>query len=478
MSLHSLIPLSWVIILGLSWLIIAKKEAFVTRIFGLLYPIRDNQGHTISGPSWKWPNGHTIDKFLHGRERSREWRVYGSVYRIWSCNIPEIVITTPEDVRAFHLDSDLHNKSASSNGGWFFHQLLGDCMGLTNGSRWKRLRSEFSHVFTYGETLHMSASISKYAHNYVRAMMPAIQAAEFTIHVSSTFMKFPFFCTADALYGPMTEDEKSKLWLIGQQSLALMRYVLLGGIYRFRISQIFCSGATKELSAFQKEWSAFNNRMYQSRRSRFPAPPIVSAWKPVTEGKLLESEVLQTLITLLAENEDQQRKLRDEIRNKGVNKNISLNDYCNSKDTFLRACYLESLRLRPFTVFSIPESSPSEKTLGGFRIPKNTSVVVDALEINVNNLFWGKDSQAFNPERFNNIKQADLRYNLFAFGFGTRKCLGQYFAEAMIKIFVIYLLDQYELRLPLSERRNGEYKVDSSTWVPISNVKLVLEKLK
>jgi len=48
----------------------------------------------------------------------------------------------------------------------------------------------------------------------------------------------------------------------------------------------------------------------------------------------------------------------------------------------------------------------------------------------------------------------------------------------MIKNFVIHLLDQYELRLPLSERRDGEYKVDSSTWVPISNVKLVLEKLK
>ena len=290
-----------------------SPDTCIQRIFGLLYPIRDSQGHTISGPSWKWPNGHTIDKFLHGRERSREWRVYGSVYRIWSCNIPEMysishshcplrqkvtldrVITSPEDVRAFHSESDLHNKSASSNGGWFFHPLLGDCMGLTNGSRWKRLRSEFSHVFTYGETLHMSPSISKYAHNYVRAMMPAIQPAEFTIHVSSTFMKFPFFCTADALYGPMTEDEKSKLWLIGQQSLALMRYVLLGGIYRFRISQIFRSGATKELSAFQREWSAFNNRMYQSRRSRFPAPPIVSAWKPVTEGKLLESEVSQKM---------------------------------------------------------------------------------------------------------------------------------------------------------------------------------------
>lgn len=63
----------------------------------------------------------------------------------------------------------------------------------------------------------------------------------------------------------------------------------------------------------------------------------------------VSSHVLTWLVTLLAENEDQQRKLRDEIRNKGVNKNMSLNDYCNSKDTFLRACYLESLRLRPFT---------------------------------------------------------------------------------------------------------------------------------
>lgn len=466
------------------------------KIFQSLYSIRDNQNCEISGPCWKWPNGHTIDKFLDGRIKSKEWRVYGPVYRIWSCNIPEIVITTPEDVRAFHSDSDLHNKSASSNGGWFFHQLLGDCMGLVNGIRWRRLRSEFNHAFSYRQALQMSSSIGTYAHEYVKTMIPDMQAAESTIHVSDAFMKFPFFCTADALYGPMTEDEKSKLWSIGQQSLALMRYVLLGGIYRFKVSQVFCGRAAKELNTFQKEWSAFNNNMYQSRRSWSPTPLIVLAWKPVTEGRLPESEVMQTLsemlfanldvsshvitwlVTLLADNEDKQQKLRDEIRDKGIINDMLLSEYCNKKNTFLSACYLESLRLRPFTVFTIPESSPSEKALGGFQIPANTSIVVDTLEINVNNPFWGRDSHSFNPERFNNIKQADLRYNLFAFGFGPRKCLGQYFAEAMVKNFVVHLLDQYEVHIPLSESRDGEYKSHRDTWVPISNVKLVLSKLK
>lgn len=62
----------------------------------------------------------------------------------------------------------------------------------------------------------------------------------------------------------------------------------------------------------------------------------------------VSSHVLTWLVTLLAESKDVQDKLRKEIQSSKVNGVIS-NDFCNRKDGLLQSCWLESLRLRPFT---------------------------------------------------------------------------------------------------------------------------------
>lgn len=65
-----------------------------------------------------------------------------------------------------------------------------------------------------------------------------------------------------------------------------------------------------------------------------------------------------------------------------------------------------------------------------------------------------------------------MRYNLFTFGFGTRKCLGQYFAEAVIKLCVISLLDFYDIRV-VSPTDDAQFE-QNKTWIPASNIHLML----
>lgn len=55
------------------------------------------------------------------------------------------------------------------------------------------------------------------------------------------------------------------------------------------------------------------------------------------------THVLTWLITLLADEESTQQKLRDEIRNVQGHPDV----YCNRKDTFLHFCLMEAIRLRP-----------------------------------------------------------------------------------------------------------------------------------
>ena len=137
-----------------------------------------------------------------------------------------------------------------------------------------------------------------------------------------------------------------------------------------------------------------------------------------------------------------------------------------------------------------------------------TQVLVDVLGINVRNPFWGDDSESFDPTRFKTIKQSDvcvrfpnissiiaklfgalvltyyhgispvlqLRYNLHVFGFGSRKCMGQYVAGHIAKALVVHLFQQYEVLVSGGGGGNNKYNTDKSSWTPKADASLQLTK--
>lgn len=177
-------------------------------------------------------------------------------------------------------------------------------MGLVNGIRWKNLKSEFDLSFSHQAVMQRSADIEGEAYRFLRKLEIGHGQEPFTLHASTAFMRFPFFCTSHLLYGPMTESERDRLWSTGQTRLALMRHVIKGGIMRYKACKWLTSTAVKELSVFQKEWAAFNRDMYLSRLELDPPPPIVSLKRSETEGKLSKVEVcygwLRVLYTFLS----------------------------------------------------------------------------------------------------------------------------------------------------------------------------------
>ncbi|QGA13934.1 hypothetical protein EYB26_001586 [Talaromyces marneffei] len=461
-----------------------------------VYSITNSNGQHIRGPKWSWPHGHFFDKFVNGYAKCREWRQsFGDVYRVWAANTPEIVITTSQDVRVFHIDSTFHHKSASSNAGWFFHELLGDCMGFVNGERWKQLRSKVNQHFTHEALTQSTDALNDTVRNYLMTITADQVKDEtknqVTLHVASALGKLVFYCTAERIYGPMTTDEKDELWSIGEQRFPLLRFALAGPAYRFGVFSSLCMQAKTELAEFQTNWFAFNEKMYESRRTLASRGQfIVPLWESMQENRIGKNELLQTLDEMLfanldvashvltwmvihvAENPRIQKDLREEAADE---QQRSLSQYLQQKTTLLGQSFLESMRLRPFTAFSIPESASEDKIFSNdIRVPAGTSVVVDTIAINIDNPFWGEDSHKFRPERFKGISPIDMRYNLFTFGFGTRKCLGQYFAEAVVKLCVINLLDFYDIRVvhPSDGAQSGQNK----TWIPASDMRLTLTK--
>ncbi|PSR77225.1 cytochrome P450 [Coniella lustricola] len=481
-------------------------ETFIHYILVVLNPGTVTGGRPVSGPRWRIPNGHIIDKFMHGTTRSIEWsKKYGSVYRIWAGEHPEIVITTPQLLRDFHSDGDKHGKPQYSNLGWYLGQVLGSCIGLLEGPDWKQQRQIFDPAFRHSATVALIGDTDRAAKDFIDNLPVAAknipqttpqneksqnqQNLEFPI--IPAFQKFPFFLAARVIYGPMTEAEEDDLWALAEKRLSLAPYLFIGGPYRYRWGKWIDHTAFGRLQDFSTQWRKYNERIVKSRRSNgAAAAPILTYWNALENGEMTMENLMHTLdemlmtnldvtthvvtwfITLVADHSEVKRELLAEIEDNWEN----LNEYLVKSDNHLHRCFQEALRLRSPLSFSAGESAPSVKNFDGILVKPNTMVLVDVNAINIRNAFWGKDSEEFRPSRFKGIKPSDLRYNLVLFGFNGRKCPGQYLGAQMSKALLVHLLRGYEVDVIKGQKGQNSYETDKSTWVPMADVTLRLTK--
>jgi cytochrome P450 family 709 len=100
----------------------------------------------------------------------------------------------------------------------------------------------------------------------------------------------------------------------------------------------------------------------------------------------------------------------------------------------------ETVRLFPVSGL-LPRRTVEEVTIGKYRIPKDTSIGPDLINLHRNEKYWGEDCNEFNPSRFDNrvskVKAGDGGWQTSAdgkiripkgafmsFGDGPRVCLG------------------------------------------------------
>ncbi|EFQ96923.1 cytochrome P450 monooxygenase GliC2 [Nannizzia gypsea CBS 118893] len=471
-------------------------NAFLTSI----HRIYDESGKRVmTGPRYQFPNGQMVDKFLNAKNKSWEWEEkYGKTYRIWAANIPEVVITDPKDVEALYRHSTDHLKASQANAGWLLTQLLGSGLGLINGIRWTGLRKALDPTFSHQASMNLlrerlDNGAASYAADIHKFALVGKQGdtigGEVVINATEALQRYPFFEVASIFYDEMSENEQERLWELGRCYSAVFASVVMGGIHRLKLTKYLNTDVWKKTQAYQRAWRQFNDDMYESRKIKAPSCAIVTLIDAAKRGYLTQDEVYDTIaestfanldivtqvisscVILLADAPNVQVELLSEMQENSENKEA----YIARKDTLLHYCLMESLRLRPVLTFTFPENPPREKKLGGFIIPKDTTIIVDAFAINIRNPFWGPDSRSYRPSRFATIKQNQLRYNLATYGYGPRKCLGQHIADKLIKSVVYHLFTRYQVSLEPMQALDGEFKLDKTSWVGLYDVNLRLK---
>ncbi|KAF7849469.1 hypothetical protein BT93_L0763 [Corymbia citriodora subsp. variegata] len=112
-----------------------------------------------------------------------------------------------------------------------------------------------------------------------------------------------------------------------------------------------------------------------------------------------------------------------------------------SKLPYLQNIISETLRLHPAAPLLVPHMSSEDCSIGGYNVPRHTTVLVNAWTIHRDPKLWD-DPMSFRPERFENGEVGP--YKLLPFGRGRRACPGVGLAHRVLSLALGSLVQCFE----------------------------------
>jgi cytochrome P450 len=403
------------------------------------------------------------------------------------------VVTHADHIRAIFKDSDNHTKAVNNDAGWLMGELLGQCLGLISGTPWRDLYAITSIPFTHKKATSYIPQITEAVKEHFAVLEKDGNLKHARMHPVDDLRLIPFWIVADIIYGKLSDKHQEQLRNIIPIREDLFKRVIQGGLARSSWSQYLPTETNKELQRFKRQWADFNLGVYLASKGSKEEVPIVDMYKAVESGRITSDELLQTLDEMLFANLDVtmgglswnllflasdakvQHAIREEWKLRAETRDgpHAWQEYMASSSTLLNASILESARLKPLAAFSVPQSAPSDRLVGGYRIPAGTNIIVDTHALNIRNPYWGDDGSLFRPERFLERKPLEMRYQYWRFGFGPRQCLGKYVVDVIIRAILAHLLLHYRLRL----LETTSWDKNPDVWIAHPNTEICCERL-
>ncbi|CAG8743446.1 13174_t:CDS:2, partial [Cetraspora pellucida] len=114
---------------------------------------------------------------------------------------------------------------------------------------------------------------------------------------------------------------------------------------------------------------------------------------------------------------------------------------------YLNAVIHETLRLFPASLGGILRQTTKDTVIDGYLIPKNTTVSASIWSIHKSKEIWGPDANDFVPERWLNPDNSQFKGAFYAFGAGSRNCIGANFAWMEIRLLLASLLLNFNFEM-------------------------------
>lgn len=119
-----------------------------------------------------------------------------------------------------------------------------------------------------------------------------------------------------------------------------------------------------------------------------------------------------------------------------------------SRLSYIQAVLMEVSRYNTITPITGPRRVMHNTKLGGYDIPKNTTVLIGMQSVHMDKMYWG-DPECFRPTRFLDDDNKLCNTERFmTFGQGKRKCLGEALARACLFTFFVGIMQKFTVEIP------------------------------
>ncbi|XP_078273752.1 cytochrome P450 3A30-like [Rhinoraja longicauda] len=414
------------------------------------------------------------------------YRKYGNIWGIYDGRKPVLCIMEPDLIKTILIKEFYtvftNRRDFGLNG------PLEDSVLIVPDERWKRIRSVLSPTFTTGRLKEMFPIINHYAQNLVKFAqkksklngvdmkdvfgsysMDAVTSTSFSVDIDSiNNPKDPFVTNVKKLVDFSFFDPAILL-------------VVLFPIFIPILAKFNCSFFPRDVGAFfmavVSKIKAKRQKSIHTDRVDFLQMMVDSqVTGSITEQEnnadgttykaLTDVEIMAQAITFifagyettsntlsytaysLAVHPDVQKKLQQEIDKAFPNKAPPTYDGVMYLE-YLEMVICETLRLYP-PAPRLERVCKKDVKLNGMTIPKDTVVVIPAYVLHRDPKHW-PEPEEFRPERFSKEARESVNPAVYLpFGIGPRNCIGMRFAQLMIKMAIVSLLQHLTL-VPCAE---------------------------
>lgn len=177
----------------------------------------------------------------------------------------------------------------------------------------------------------------------------------------------------------------------------------------------------------------------------------------LTAGTDTSAVTLEWAMSRLLAQPEELQKLRQEI-DENIGHDHLLNDSDLAKLPYLRCVVNETLRLHPAAPLLLPHISSEDCVVGGYNIPKGTTLMVNAWAMHRDPNLWDEPDK-FVPERFEGAEIEKEGHKFVPFGIGRRACPGVGMALRTVSLALGAFVQCFEWERP-SEHVEAEFDAD------------------
>uniref|UniRef100_A0A0B7BIS2 Cytochrome P450 n=1 Tax=Arion vulgaris TaxID=1028688 RepID=A0A0B7BIS2_9EUPU len=165
-------------------------------------------------------------------------------------------------------------------------------------------------------------------------------------------------------------------------------------------------------------------------------------------GTETTSTTIYWCILYILHNPEVQEKVYQEIKDKvGTDRTPTMQD--KNQLTYLNAVIHETQRLGSIVPLSVTHKCTEDITVGGYNIPKGTSIIPNLDSVLHDKTTWGDDVMSFKPQRFiDNNGKLNVPEQFIPFSIGRRVCLGEGIAKMELFLFLSSMFQKFQFLPP------------------------------